>query len=103
MRRLFVVPLITLRTPVLVALVALLALCTTGCAGLSGNALYTYERTSAAECKISIDSGRVMSAGISISLRECDVTVDAGKLEKGGNTVKDVVDLLGILKAPVPK
>lgn len=86
-----------------IALATLLPLCTTGCAGLSGNAMYTYERTSADECRLTIDSGRVLSAGVSVQLIECDVTVDAGKLEKGGNTVKDVIDLIGILKTPVPK
>lgn len=86
------------------ALLLVGALLLGGCASMSGNALYTYERTGAEECKLSIDSGRVLSAGVSVQLVECDVTVDAGKVEKGGNSIKDMVDLLGLLNpAPVPK
>lgn len=92
MRRLFVVLLITLLT-----------LCTTGCAGLSGNAVYKYQKVGD-DCSLTVDTGRVLAAGIQVELVDCNVTVDAGKVEKGGNSIKDVVDLLGLLNpVPVPK
>ena len=102
MRKFYAVALATLRTPVLVALVALPALCMTGCAGLSGNAVYKYQKTGD-DCTLTVDTGRVLAAGIQVQLNECNVTVDAGKVEQGGNTIKDVVDLLGLLKSPGPQ
>lgn len=86
-----------------VTLATLLTLCTTGCAGLSGNAVYKYQKVGE-DCSLTVDTGRVLAAGIAVQLIDCDVTVDAGKVEKGGNSIKDVVDLLGLLNpAPVPK
>jgi len=85
-----------------VALATLLPLCITGCAGLSGNAVYKYQKTGD-DCTLTVDTGRVLAAGIQVQLNECNVTVDAGKVEQGGNTIKDVVDLLGLLKSPGPQ
>lgn len=86
MRRLFAVPLITLLT-----------LCTTGCAGLSGNAVYKYQKVGE-DCSLTVDTGRVLAAGIAVQLIDCDVTVDAGKVQQGGNTIKDVVELVKEVK-----
>lgn len=95
MSNLFGVPLATLRTPLLVGLVALLV---SGCASLSGNAMYTYEKVGT-DCSLKVDTGRVLAAGISVQLIDCDVTVDAGKVEQGsGNTIKDVVELVKEVK-----
>lgn len=80
-----------------VTLATLLTLCTTGCAGLSGNAVYKYQKTGD-DCTLMVDTGRVLAAGIAVQLIGCDVTVDAGKVEKGGNTIKDVVDLVKEVK-----
>lgn len=102
MRKFYAVALATLRTPVLVALVALTGMSLGGCAGLSGNAVYKYQKTGD-DCTLTVDTGRVLAAGIQVQLTECNVTVDAGKVEQGGNTIKDVVDLLGLLKSPGPQ
>lgn len=92
MRKFYAVPLITL-----------LALSLASCAGLSGNAVYKYQKVGE-DCSLTVDTGRVLAAGIQVELVDCDVTVDAGKVEKGGNSIKDMVDLLGLLNpAPVPK
>ena len=80
-----------------VALATLLPLCITGCAGLSGNAVYKYQKTGD-DCTLTVDTGRVLAAGIQVQLNECNVTVDAGKVEQGGNTIKDVVDLVKEVK-----
>lgn len=69
-----------------------------GCASLSGNAMYTYQKTGPDTCTLKVDTGRVLAAGISVQLIECDVTVDAGKVEGGGNTIKDVVELVREVK-----
>lgn len=95
MSNLFGVTLATLRTPLLVGLVALLI---GGCASLSGNAMYTYQKTGPDLCTLKVDTGRVLAAGVSVSLIGCDVTVDAGKVEGGGNTIKDVVELVKEVK-----
>jgi len=91
---LFGVTLATLRTPLLAGLVALLM---GGCASLSGNAMYTYKKVGE-DCSLQVDTGRVLAAGISVQLIDCDVTVDAGKVEGGGNTIKDVVELVKEVK-----
>lgn len=94
MSNLFGVPLATLRTPLLVGLVALLG----GCASLSGNAMYTYEKVGT-DCSLKVDTGRVLAAGVSVQLEDCNVTVDAGKVEQGsGNSIKDVVELVKEVK-----
>ena len=84
------------------ALAALLAASLTGCGGLSGNAVYKYTKTGE-DCTLMVDTGRVLAAGIQVELTECNVTVDAGKVEQGGNTIGDMVQLLGLLKTPVPE
>jgi len=94
-RALFAVPLATLRTPLLAGLVALLL---SGCASLTGSALYSYERSGPEACTLKVDTGRVLDAGVSVKLNECNVTVSAGKVESGGNTAKDVLDLLREVK-----
>lgn len=90
-------PLATLRTPVLVALVALPALCMTGCAGLSGNAVYKYQKTGD-DCTLTVDTGRVLAAGIAVTLEECDVKVEAPSVGQGANPVKDVIAILDAAK-----
>lgn len=73
-----------------------------GCASLGGNSVYKYQKTGD-DCTLTVDTGRVLAAGIQVQLNECNVTVDAGKVEKGGNSIKDMVDLLGLLKSPGPQ
>ena len=97
MRKFYAGVLATLRTPVLVALVALTGMSLGGCAGLSGNAVYKYQKTGD-DCTLTVDTGRVLAAGIQVQLTECNVTVDAGKVEQGGNTIKDVVELVKEVK-----
>lgn len=80
-----------------VTLATLLTLGTTGCAGLSGNAVYKYQKVGE-DCSLTVDTGRVLAAGIQVELVDCDVSVDAGKVEKGGNTIKDVVELVKEVK-----
>lgn len=87
MRALFAVPLATL-----------LGVYLTGCASLTGSALYSYVRTGPDTCTLKVDTGRVLDAGVSVKLNECNVTVSAGKVESGGNTAKDVLDLLREVK-----
>ena len=81
-------------------LMLLCALTLGGCGGLTGNAVYKYTKTGE-DCTLTVDTGRVLAAGIQVQLTECNVTVDAGKVTPGGNTIKDMVDLLGVLRAPV--
>lgn len=79
------------------------ALTATGCSSLTGGAIYTYNRTSAEVCTLTVDTARVLEGGVTMSLNECNVTVNAGKTTSGGNTVADVVNLVTLLgKARTP-
>ena len=73
------------------------AVTATGCSALTGGATYTYNRTSAEQCTLVVDSARVVEGGIAVSLDECDVTVEAGKVTSGSNSISDVVKLVDLL------
>jgi len=96
-RKFYAGALATLRTPVLVALVALTGMSLGGCAGLSGNAVYKYQKTGD-DCTLTVDTGRVLAAGIAVTLEECDVKVEAPSVGQGANPVKDVIAILDAAK-----
>lgn len=80
-----------------VTLATLLTLCTTGCAGLSGNAVYKYQKTGD-DCTLMVDTGRVLAAGIAVTLEDCNVSVEAPSVGQGANPVKDVLAILEAAK-----
>lgn len=74
------------------------AVTATGCSALTGGATYTYNRTSADVCTLTVDTARVLEGGVSVELDDCDVNVEAGKTTSGSNSISDVVDLVDRLK-----
>jgi len=74
------------------------AVTATGCSALTGGATYTYNRTSADVCTLTVDTARVLEGGVSVELDDCDVNVEAGKTTSGSNAVSDVVNLITLLE-----
>lgn len=74
------------------------AVTATGCSSLTGGATYTYNRTSADVCTLTVDTARVLEGGVSVELDDCDVNVEAGKTTSGSNSISDVVKLVDRLK-----
>ncbi len=74
-------------------LLPLVCLLINGCASLTGNAFYKYEKRTDQTCVVTIDSGRRMSAGAELEITDCDVKVKTPSLEQGSaNTA--VIELL---------
>lgn len=77
----------------MILVISLLCVGISGCASLGGNAFYTYTKVGE-DCTVKIDSGRVLKAGASLSIKECDITVTANSLEQGGSSIADVNALI---------
>lgn len=54
-----------------------------GCASLTGNAFYKYEKKADGTCTVTIDSGRNVTGPIGASVTDCDVEVTASDLKQG--------------------
>ena len=68
-----------------------------GCASLGGNSVYKYQKVGE-DCSLTVDTGRVLAAGIAVTLEECDVKVEAPSVGQGANPVKDVIAILDAAK-----
>lgn len=78
-------------------LMLLLVVFFSGCASLSGNAMYRYERQTieGAKCSLIVDSGRTVQGGVSMSLGDnCELQVQANGVGQGQSSVPDLNGLL---------
>lgn len=86
----------------------LLLLSLAGCALLTGNATYVYERVNqdGSSCTLNVDSGRTVQGGVGMTIgNSCELQVQANGVGQGGSSIPDLngtLDRLLLLKAATP-
>lgn len=89
----------------LVGMLAAVVASVTGCASLTGNALYTYKRTGLHECSLTVDSGRQLPSGYTVGIGgDCSVTGVVPVATQGNATftIDQALALAQLLGARIP-